>query len=496
MGQVSIGRSHLAAAAKDIGEEDGRRQEIARRRRTRCLWCELTRERATRRVKATVLEGALRTLEHCVSTAQLHNLRNSSVFNRKPTLSEERKNSNKRKMIAPEIGVNAAARLRVEGGKANSVEADLQDRASRGDCCFVHDGIIQYRLFTVSMEQRRNERTGEMGYPRENPPTDGIVRHDSHMQKSGVTRPGIEPRSPCWEASRLTAQPPWPRGKNKCIGIRCTVPLAGWMSFVCMRRRNTLRLGLAALQAVNSHEWTSKLNNVCATIELSICHVGGTGARTRDHPTTSAVRINRAGTGKAFFAHITVKKFTQDFEQQRSVRNKQVTVLGPNEDKKSYPDPIAHLQIVAFEECHCRNQPVLSPEQCSNGERDLPPLHEHLPTSKADLLRARLSGAFSRVGVIRATLSRLFRSRFRVRFLTYPSIAERVLISLRPVLTTKTPPAVNAEQKAARATYKPPPGGSRIALIQLSRRAGGHAETHRPEDEQLAELLSHPQEPR
>ncbi|KAJ8895619.1 hypothetical protein PR048_000955 [Dryococelus australis] len=45
---------------------------------------------------------------------------------------------------------------------------------------------------------------------RENPPTSGIVRHDSHMRKSVVTRPGIEPGSPLWEASRLTTQEPWP----------------------------------------------------------------------------------------------------------------------------------------------------------------------------------------------------------------------------------------------------------------------------------------------
>ncbi|KAJ8891076.1 hypothetical protein PR048_010585 [Dryococelus australis] len=49
-------------------------------------------------------------------------------------------------------------------------------------------------VIKVSMEQRRNEGAGEMGDPRENPPTNGIVRHDSHMKKSGVTpRPGIEP---------------------------------------------------------------------------------------------------------------------------------------------------------------------------------------------------------------------------------------------------------------------------------------------------------------
>ncbi|KAJ8894159.1 hypothetical protein PR048_006769 [Dryococelus australis] len=37
-------------------------------------------------------------------------------------------------------------------------------------------------------------------------------RHDSDMRQSGVTRPGIEPGSPWWEASTLTAQPPWPPG--------------------------------------------------------------------------------------------------------------------------------------------------------------------------------------------------------------------------------------------------------------------------------------------
>ncbi|KAJ8890851.1 hypothetical protein PR048_010360 [Dryococelus australis] len=38
----------------------------------------------------------------------------------------------------------------------------------------------------VSMKQRQNERAGETGDNRENPPTNGIVLHDSHMQKSGL----------------------------------------------------------------------------------------------------------------------------------------------------------------------------------------------------------------------------------------------------------------------------------------------------------------------
>ncbi|KAJ8880356.1 hypothetical protein PR048_016825 [Dryococelus australis] len=63
------------------------------------------------------------------------------------------------------------------------------------------------RVIEVSTEQRQNERAGETGDPS---PTNGIVRHDSHMRKSGATRPGIELGQPWWKASRLTAQPPWP----------------------------------------------------------------------------------------------------------------------------------------------------------------------------------------------------------------------------------------------------------------------------------------------
>ncbi|KAJ8892418.1 hypothetical protein PR048_004998 [Dryococelus australis] len=42
------------------------------------------------------------------------------------------------------------------------------------------------------------------------PLTSSIVRHDFHLRKSGLNRPGIELGSPLWEASSLTAQPPWP----------------------------------------------------------------------------------------------------------------------------------------------------------------------------------------------------------------------------------------------------------------------------------------------
>ncbi|KAJ8879120.1 hypothetical protein PR048_019726 [Dryococelus australis] len=50
------------------------------------------------------------------------------------------------------------------------------------------------RMIEVVLKQSRNERAGDMGAPRENPLTNGIIRHDSHMRKSGVTQQGIESR--------------------------------------------------------------------------------------------------------------------------------------------------------------------------------------------------------------------------------------------------------------------------------------------------------------
>ncbi|KAJ8882825.1 hypothetical protein PR048_014639 [Dryococelus australis] len=45
--------------------------------------------------------------------------------------------------------------------------------------------VVPMWVIEVSTEKRRNERAGEMGDRRENPPTSGIVRHDSHMRKFG-----------------------------------------------------------------------------------------------------------------------------------------------------------------------------------------------------------------------------------------------------------------------------------------------------------------------
>ncbi|KAJ8880459.1 hypothetical protein PR048_016929 [Dryococelus australis] len=60
------------------------------------------------------------------------------------------------------------------------------------------------RVIYVNMERRRNEGAGEVGNPQENPPTNGIVRHDLHLRKSArFALVGGE------RANRLATVAPW-----------------------------------------------------------------------------------------------------------------------------------------------------------------------------------------------------------------------------------------------------------------------------------------------
>ncbi|KAJ8895850.1 hypothetical protein PR048_001189 [Dryococelus australis] len=103
--------------------------------------------------------------------------------------------------------------------------------------CFVR-GTSRWRGFAglesrrgwneAGMEQRQNARTGETGDPRENRPNSDIVRHNSHMRESP---PGIEPRSPRWNASSLTTKPLQQHGNiarlarrsDEVLGVRVSV---------------------------------------------------------------------------------------------------------------------------------------------------------------------------------------------------------------------------------------------------------------------------------
>ncbi|KAJ8866083.1 hypothetical protein PR048_033607 [Dryococelus australis] len=68
------------------------------------------------------------------------------------------------------------------------------------------------RLDIGGLRADGGEGGGDRKIPEKTTSTSGIVRpHDTHARQSGSwPRPGIEPGSPWWEASRLTAQPPRP----------------------------------------------------------------------------------------------------------------------------------------------------------------------------------------------------------------------------------------------------------------------------------------------
>ncbi|KAJ8881441.1 hypothetical protein PR048_017922 [Dryococelus australis] len=85
---------------------------------------------------------------------------------------------------------------------------DQTKRTERIRCPFYREQPIN----EVSKEQRRNavarlgRGRGGRHSPRENPPTSGIVRYDSHVQKSGATPAEIKSGSPRWEASSRSAK--------------------------------------------------------------------------------------------------------------------------------------------------------------------------------------------------------------------------------------------------------------------------------------------------
>ncbi|KAJ8867069.1 hypothetical protein PR048_032931 [Dryococelus australis] len=77
----------------------------------------------------------------------------------------------------PETGTKPeSSRMRVR-----CVKARLHDDSSYHDSSY-HESSMS--VIEVRMERRRNERAKEPEDPRENPLTNGIVRHDSHMRKS------------------------------------------------------------------------------------------------------------------------------------------------------------------------------------------------------------------------------------------------------------------------------------------------------------------------
>ncbi|KAJ8898335.1 hypothetical protein PR048_003695 [Dryococelus australis] len=74
-------------------------------------------------------------------------------------------------------------------------------------CGQVRGGRVKWRDLGGHQHRGLETRAGEVGDPREDPPTGGIVRHDSYLLKSGSGLAGNRAR---WQASSLTTTPPRP----------------------------------------------------------------------------------------------------------------------------------------------------------------------------------------------------------------------------------------------------------------------------------------------
>ncbi|KAJ8870091.1 hypothetical protein PR048_029102 [Dryococelus australis] len=87
----------------------------------------------------------------------------------------------KQKMKATCVGCIVSAADAKRRGKQRGREAVVNSQ--RRDCDIPLLSSEPMRVIEVSMEQRKHERAGETGDPRENPPTNCVVRHDSQMRK-------------------------------------------------------------------------------------------------------------------------------------------------------------------------------------------------------------------------------------------------------------------------------------------------------------------------
>ncbi|KAJ8893713.1 hypothetical protein PR048_006313 [Dryococelus australis] len=108
------------------------------------------------------------------------------------------------------VGVNKALCVRVSVARiAPHVKLDVITLSER-IWAFLNNKFLRADESEMRREWSSTEMQsrGETRGPRQNPPTSDIVRQDSHLSKSGVTLPGIEPGLSWWEESSLSSQPP------------------------------------------------------------------------------------------------------------------------------------------------------------------------------------------------------------------------------------------------------------------------------------------------
>ncbi|KAJ8893196.1 hypothetical protein PR048_005781 [Dryococelus australis] len=81
------------------------------------------------------------------------------------------------------------------------------------------------RVIEVNMDRRRNEGMGETGDPRENPPNNGTIRHDSHLRKSGTLQSRAKPE-PCPINPTLIGSPPGRVCRPFCATVSTDVSIS------------------------------------------------------------------------------------------------------------------------------------------------------------------------------------------------------------------------------------------------------------------------------
>ncbi|KAJ8883204.1 hypothetical protein PR048_015044 [Dryococelus australis] len=141
----------------------------------------------------------------------------------------------------------------------------------------VFSGHSPIRVNEVSIEQRQNERAGETGYPRENTSTNGIVRYNSHMRKSGDCR-GLKPvrlglRARCYSSL------PLPRPGRKSEGM-CEWECMNVTRVIIQEARGDLQRKSHAV--FEDSEDTSQLSVVAKILQVQ-CSGNTTGAKKYFH---------------------------------------------------------------------------------------------------------------------------------------------------------------------------------------------------------------------
>ncbi|KAJ8887915.1 hypothetical protein PR048_007399 [Dryococelus australis] len=127
----------------------------------------------------------------------------------------------------------------------------------------------------VSVEQCRNERTGETGDPRENLPISSMVQHDFHLRKFGVDRQGL---TLVCLGGRRAVRPLRHRGPviTECKQVHRAEPDLPWRSRLVRHRsgmRETLDLAVSFIRAYQISDWLRealRLIGYCIAAEGSL----------------------------------------------------------------------------------------------------------------------------------------------------------------------------------------------------------------------------------